>query len=553
MKPMFSADSLKLSAKRSSAFAIDFIACFLIIVSHFTNYIIYAGYSKLVPDIALIIGVLFCVSLFLAAVLAVRLFLIRLLVYAMLITIVLSDAVYEYGTADTSIRLIAMSLTLATSLALVFFLREHINKVLIGVFAAMLISTVGVSAYEKGFSDPLSPNEPRAPSAKPDIVHIILDEHMAPGGLSTGFPGGAAVQKELRNFYQDAGFRLFEQSYSQYFKTSLSLASALNFDATGGPQKYLNAKRYGFNLKKNAYFDQLADNGYRIRVFQSNYFDFCAEPKQSIESCEEYRPDNIHFQAVAGLKAFERAKLILNMYYSSFAVVKLLKLGEKPASMRWLAQQGIAPLRLGLWHGRVGPLAVSPVLDKLAAELATSSGGTVYFAHLLLPHYPYVYESNCAVRSPISSWKLRYLPDETNTPASRQERYKAYFDQLRCTMQKIGTLFEVLKGNGRFEETTFIIHGDHGSRINLFEPSAANAAAMQREDFIDAYSTLFALKAPNIPAGVDPRMLALPQLFRYAASGDPAALSKKVPTVIYLADEDEGFVAVPIPEFANDD
>tara|TARA_Y100001934_G_scaffold246255_1_gene305127 strand:- start:185 stop:547 length:363 start_codon:yes stop_codon:yes gene_type:complete len=120
-------------------------------------------------------------------------------------------------------------------------------------------------------------------------------------------------------------------------------------------------------------------------------------------------------------------------------------------------------------------------------------------------------------------------------------------------MQKIGTLFEVLKGSGRFEETTFIIHGDHGSRINLFEPSAANAAAMQREDFIDAYSTLFALKAPNIPAGADPRMLALPQLVRYAASGDPAALSKKVPPVIYLADEDEGFVAVPIPGFANDD
>ena len=552
MKPIVSANKLKLTAKNYSSFAIDLIACFLIIVSHFTNYIIYAGYSKLVPDITLIIGALFCVSLGLAAVLAARLFLIRLLVYSILITIVLSDALYEYGTADTSIRLIAMSSTLAASLALVFFLREHINKVLIGVFAAMLISTVGVGAYETGFSDPSPQVESRAQSAKPDIVHIILDEHMAPGGLSKGFPDGAAIQKELRAFYKDAGFRLFEQSYSQYFKTSLSIASALNFDTSGGSQKFLTSKRYGFDLRKNAYFDHLANNGYRIRVFQSNYFDFCAQSKQIIESCEEYRPDSIRFRAVKGLKTYERVKLVLSMYYSSFAVVKLLKLSEKPAPARWLAQRGVAPLRLGLWHGRVGPLAVAPILNQLAAELSTSSGGTVYFAHLLLPHYPYVYESNCAVRSPIGSWKLRFLPDETNTQASRRERYEAYFDQLRCTMRKVDALFEVLKKRGRFEETVFIIHGDHGSRINLFEPSAANATAMMREDFIDAFSTLFVLKAPNISPGVDARLLPLPQLLRYAAFGEATALTKEVPPIIYLADENKELVGVQIPEFAND-
>jgi hypothetical protein len=530
-------------------FVSDFVTCFLIIVAHFTNYIIYANYTKLVPDIALVVIIFCACALLLAVLLQIPSFIFRSAIYATLITIVFSDAIYEYGTSDTSIRLIAMSATLLAALGLVFFLREHANKVLIGVFAAMFISTIVVGLSDARVPD-VGPDTARNGSSdSPNILHLILDEHMGSGGLTARLPGGAAIKQELRDFYIGGGFRLFSHAYSQYFKTSSSLASAMSFDSSGKPQQFITQKRYGFILKKNEYFKYISEKKYNIKVLQSDYFDFCNSIKVKIKSCVTYRPDSFKFSAIKNLELMNRINLILNMYYNSFAVMKLLKLGEKPAFANWLAEQGIAPFHFGFWHGRVGPIAVAPALETLATELAAPGGRTLYFAHLLLPHYPYVYTSECLVRSPIASWRLRYRFDETNSQASRRQRYEDYFEQIRCTMRKLEKLFDTMKRNGSFENTIIIIHGDHGSRIGLFEPSAANLPSMKPDDFIDGFSTLFAIKAPGVLPGLDKRMLSLSQLIQYAAHRNDRRLSEPTPPRVYLPNRAGGLTPVTLPEF----
>ena len=120
----------------------DFIACLLIILSHFSNFIIHVNYTRIFPDIVLVVGVLCAAALCLTILLQIYSAFFRAIIFAALIAIVLGDGLYEYGTASFNIRLIAMAVTLFIALALVLFLREHTTKVLIAVFFAMLISTL---------------------------------------------------------------------------------------------------------------------------------------------------------------------------------------------------------------------------------------------------------------------------------------------------------------------------------------------------------------------------------------------------------------------------
>ena len=60
------------------------------------------------------------------------------------------------------------------------------------------------------------------------------------------------------------------------------------------------------------------------------------------------------------------------------------------------------------------------------------------------------------------------------------------------------------------------MHGDHGSRISARQPSAIQAAALDASDLSDSFSTLFALRRPDVPAGYDRRMLPIDGLLEAA-------------------------------------
>lgn len=527
----------------------DFSACFLIILSHFTNYVIYANYTKFFPDIILVVGILFFLALALTALLQIRSTIVRAALFTVLISIVIADAIFEYGTANLSARLIALSATFLITLALVFFLRKHTNKVLIGAFLAMLFSSLIIGSYQN-FEDTTinATASSGANSTLPVVVHLVLDEHLGAAGMTAQLPGGKKISDELREFYTRAGFRLFSHAYSQYFRTSSSLATAMNFDSTDKPNQFLTQHRYGFSLNKNSYLEKYAALGYKINIYQSNYFNFCHLESVSPEKCISYKPDSIDSTVVENLSLGTRVQLLARMYYSSIAVVKLIKLAEGPVNL-WLNEYGIPLPRLELWHGRVGPVAVVPTLDRMIKDIAMSKGGTLFFGHLLMPHYPYVYTSACTLRPDISSWLLRMPADGTNTRTSRRRRYSDYFEQLRCTMRKLEPLFAVMKRNGTYENAIIVIHGDHGSRISKLEPTAGNESALSLEDFLDGYSTLFVLKAPGVSPGVDLRMLPLPNLLSFAVTRDAQGPVPDTSPTVFVGGAAEKFIELSLPAF----
>ena len=110
---------------------------------------------------------------------------------------------------------------------------------------------------------------------------------------------------------------------------------------------------------------------------------------------------------------------------------------------------------------------------------------------------------------------------------------------------------DALKTRGTFEDAIIIVHGDHGSRIVLVEPRTENKDRLSRQDFYDAFSTLYAVKLPGTAPGYDTRMMALPELLQKTASGDINASTKTEadtrPTVFLRNLGKLGLQEVPMP------
>lgn len=526
----------------SRSYVLDFAACVLIVLAHFVNFILYFDYTKIFPDLLVVIIVFFGGALFLAGLMQLKFRLIRPAIFSILITIVLSDVLFEFGVADDKAPILAVTVTLLISLAVIFFLREHTSKVLIGAFGAMLFSTFVLapsSSTVKSHVNPTASKQPR--SALPPVVHLVVDEHTGLEGMTGQLPGGADIRNEVRDFYNRHGFQLFAGAYSEFFNTHMSLGSMMNFTANAHPLAYLEKKRDRWLVGTNKYFEIMSARGYRINVYQSRYIDFCKSKNAKIAKCVVYNQSSLHKDVIAPLSLAERVKLLLRSYYSSFAIYKLANYIGKSHDM------GLHDL--GLWHGQVGPLAVMPTLEKLIGDVSVSRGGTLFFAHLLIPHYPYVYDANCRIRSPVSGWKLRYHKSETNTVNSRRQRYREYFDQIRCTMAQLAPLFTAMKTKGTFEGATILIHGDHGSRITRVDPLKKNLSKISREDFLDSYSTLFAFKTPGIQAGIDMTPLPLSRLLEFVVDKKKKHLAVPLQPSVFMDDGEGSYIKSPISQF----
>jgi hypothetical protein len=384
----------------------------------------------------------------------------------------------------------ALVLVAALCLALSALLRRHIALVVTAVSAVFLATTLLIPSSVAG---------ERVRADLPVVVHLILDEHIGLDGLPKELPESAAVERWLTDAYLQAGFRLYAGAYSEYFDTRHSIANLLNFTSYDGDWAHLaEGRKKPYVLTDSAYFRHLSALGYRLHVYQSDYMDFCRVPAVSYAGCFGYRANSIASLQQTTLGTVERAQFIFNSLVAGSNYLDKVRATYRKLT-GWPWEHAVS---------RVGPLAVLPVLARLEADLRSAARGHAYFAHLLVPHYPYVLDEACRVREEIEHW-LYNVPASAedgdpvqNTAASRAERYRRYFAQIRCQQALLHRLFDALKAAGVWHDALVVVHGDHGSRIVRNPPVAGNAARLTREDLADAFSTLFAVHKAGLEAGV---------------------------------------------------
>ena len=141
-------------------------------------------------------------------------------------------------------------------------------------------------------------------------------------------------------------------------------------------------------------------------------------------------------------------------------------------------------------------LTMAAAIDQEADLPAT---GRYTLIHLMVPHVPYVLDADCrthAVTKPV--------------------------EQSACAMKLAGDLLDELERLDRFEESTIVIHGDHGGDFQLVDGElVALPNKRDRIEWIDARSRPVLLIKP---AGV-------PRRSPLVANQYPAALGDVLPTV----------------------
>lgn len=340
------------------------------------------------------------------------------------------------------------------------------------------------------------------------ILHIILDEHLGVEGFENRSSGETRTRELLKSFYVSNGFRLFGGAYSNFDETFNSLPNMLNNSLSDRNWEYIGTGSDGFStITRNAYLVSLSRQGYGIRVYQSLYFNFCETPDVRLLSCISYNYTGLGNLDALTDNASVRASLVLARYLNRSRLYGLAR-----SYYQELAARGLFNLRR-IENNNFAPLASYPFFEVLAREIAQNPNGQVFFAHLLIPHRPFMFDSRCAIVLDQPYDNLERMSDPWLS-AYRE----AYHEQVACTTRQLGNLFAAMKKAGSFDRTTIVVHGDHGSRIQ----PARRHPNRNLADIRSRYSTLLAVKAPNLAPGYDNRLYPIRHLLHAIAQPDGA-------------------------------
>ena len=300
--------------------------------------------------------------------------------------------------------------------------------------------------------------------------------------------------------------------------------------------------------------------GYNIHVYQTEFMNFCAGYEDMVVSCRTNRDTGIEpleyldlspaMKAWLALDTFSRLSVLCRGFKYRYNALRQKALGRGYELPPWVLN------RFALWAVR-GVRALQEIED----DASSAPAGEMFFAHLLFPHHPYVYDPTCKARDP-QDWEMNNEepPLPPNSDASRLRRYGLYLQQVLCIRVRLQDMFDRWRQIGVYDRMLIVIQGDHGSRIWLHTPIAANKDRLVPSDYTDGFSTLFAVKAPGLEAAYDSRMVAIQDLLPAVAGAQPLdrlPASETEPYVLLetqpkvLFEDGTDMLRQPMPEFGD--
>jgi hypothetical protein len=445
----------------------------------------------------------------------------------------------------------------AVALAWCFWLlRDQIHSVILMFLSVSLVSTIATQPWPKVSLAGVEAKTPeslveswsasgRFDETLPIVLHLAFDEMMSPGAITNDLPGGAETRQALHDLADRHGLRTFDAVYSRDFFSGVALPNLMETDYRAenrepGDNEILSV------VSANSYFAEMGARGYRTIVFQTSHLNFCASG--DVDACETFDSFDSADVGRSRVNVLRRSlrlsHTLLTAYEPSYASTygrtilrKFSGLDDRAMSM------------LGL-QDRYDVEGFPRWFSRFARFVTDVPRGTHVFAHFMVPHAPYLLTSECELEETSSAGyylRTRYA-DETKRTEARLRYYDKYLAQLRCLQQKLDELLSALRTVQRFHDATIIIHGDHGSRI-----SAGNVIEdLERQDLIDNYATYFAVKAPEVQAGIDCSFLALPQAFRrYLGPTGASPLAQPIPLRIMVSSRERAgaSIEVSMPRF----
>ena len=435
-------------------------------------------------------------------------------------------------------------------------LRKRLASIAVAVFTTLLVSTVVLPTEKVDFGQREIPRLKAPKSGLPPIIHLVLDGHIGIEGIPGDIEGGLELRRKLTEFYKHWGFRVYGRAYSKYFLTRDSLSNMFNGVASGNEASLLSeTSRNGrsVTLNQNLYFQRAAAKGYRSRIYQSDYIDFCMGT-ENLESCYVYASASPQLVEKIEIPLTEKAELILGSYVSNSGIYHTLEAAYRKvrSGLGFLYPAGLSPKERKYFE--FSSIGVPPVLRLIASDILDASEGRLFFAHLLMPHGPYVWDRKCQIRTDTGSWLARRREHQdvlsTSNPEYRRTAYRYYFDQTHCLVSLLDRFLKLLDQQELLEEATIIIHGDHGSRITIADPVDSGTTNATTRDLIDSFSSLLAIRSPSLDPGYELDMRSIQSLFaEHILDQSPMEEDGKIRLLRDYRIMSKEMVPVPMPQF----
>lgn len=435
----------------------------------------------------------------------------------------------------------SVAAVIAAVTAMVFVLRRNFYPLLIVFVAGGFIVDAGKALFESRGAEATA--VANTPERHNHVFHILLDEMLGTGGMPADCANCMAARGELERVFEQGHFRLYPYAFSNYARTVDSIPSILNnrLLRIGGEMFDWNRGRHV--LHENSYFDGYVAKGYAIRVYQSDYLIYSA-PKYSAVA-RNYKANSLKALHASGLEWPARARQILAIFFAS----------DSFWSETW---SRVAPAPFHIKPLRVGPLAHTGVWpDAILSDVRNARKKSLFFVHLLVPHYPYVYKADGSLRKP-SEWDDR-LVFHRGELADYKSHYESYGEQVRFLTRQLASFLDELRALGLYDSSTIVIHGDHGSRLRLVNTPQDVQEALEENriprdigNLISLYSTLLAVKLPGAaaPEVINTKRSVLSFLrqdLNWPARQTSGAMEPDIDAV-YVYDRAGKQTAIPLPE-----
>lgn len=267
---------------------------------------------------------------------------------------------------------------------------------------------------------------------KPDIYYIILDSYTRADTLQSAY---RFDNSEFLGGLEKMGFDVPECSMSNYIRTELSLASSLNMNYLPMLDKRITpdsqARTPLWNLIRNsAVMDYVKSQGYETVAFSTGY------------PWSEWDHADLYLEASplrSGLTEFEGLLLGTTAY--------------RIAEDEGLVDTKLATLNRFRERSQF-------VLDTLPT-LAQRDGPQFVFAHILLPHPPFVFAEDGSRSDP-----LAFLNEKDQYPSDKYAQ--GYVMQLQFINREITRIVQEIITNSD-TPPVIIIQGDHGPWLQTKE------------------------------------------------------------------------------------
>lgn len=405
--------------------------------------------------------------------------------------------------------------------AFFWIIREHLPAILLVFVTVLLASVVVTHRAPKLRSARVASDNVDAVSRKwqssgsfneklPIVVHLIFDEMMSPGAMTSDLPRGAEMRQATLNFAERNSLRLYDSVYSRFFFSGVSIPNIMNAEYLGKNETRDVFTTQQAHLEKNAYFDDMARRGYRTVVFQSALMNFCVN--KNVDMCQTFDSFDPGV-ANTGLDARNERASLWQTFVRAYQPSYTSEVGQKLLHRVY----GLRTSEVGVIGAadRYDAQGFPAWFDRFTRFAVTVPRGTHIFAHFMAPHSPYLLSEECVVSGEFAGGYYLGNYPLAERAAKRRRFYEGYFAQLRCVQHKLDDFMSAIAKSDNYRDATIIIHGDHGSRIsigNVLEDYTPR-------DFIDNYAAFFAVRSPAAPPGLDCEFVSLPEIFRRSVTG----------------------------------